>query len=199
MNQVSRYHPLLVALHWLLAILIIFMLIVGFFVLTAMPNSDPQKIGVLMLHMSVGMLILALMAVRFAVRIWTVRPAAAMTGYPSLDRLAPITHYGFYALVLLMVATGFATALLAGLNQIVFQGTGDALPLSFAVYPSFVAHSFVAALLVGFITLHGLAALYHQLVRKDGLIHRMSFGRRVSDQAAPAKRSESSITRSLAR
>ena len=68
MKQVSRYHPLLVTLHWVLAVLIIAALTIGFFVLAATPNANPQKIGVLRIHMAGGMLILALMVIRFIVR-----------------------------------------------------------------------------------------------------------------------------------
>jgi cytochrome b561 len=42
-------------------------------------------------------------------------------------------------------------------------------------------------LLVGLIVLHVLAALYHHVVRRDGLFRRMSFGRRVADSAVPAE------------
>jgi len=79
-----------------------------------------------------------------------------------------------------MVGTGFATAILAGLNKIVFQGSGDPLPPSFAVYPSFVLHGYFATLLVGFIVVHVLATLYHHFVTKDGVFRRMWFGRRES-------------------
>ncbi len=178
MPQVLRYHPLLVTLHWLLAILIIAALFVGYFLLAPMPNSNPGKIRILAAHMSVGILILALMIIRFVVRMLTSRPLAATTGYPMLDRLAPVTHYGFYVLILLMVGSGYATAILAGLNRIVFQKSGEPLPPSFDVYPSFAAHGAIAALLAAFITLHVLAALYHQFVRKDRLFRRMFFGRR---------------------
>src|SRR5271163_1258216 len=139
MKQVSRYHPLLVALHWLLAALIIAALLVGFFALATMPNADPRKINILLVHMAGGMLILALMIIRFVVRMLTSRPVAATTGFPLLDRLAPVVHYGFYLLVFLMVATGYATAILAGLNRSVFTHSGEPLPESFAIYPSFVA------------------------------------------------------------
>jgi cytochrome b561 len=178
MQQVTRYHPLLVTLHWLLAVLIVAALIVGFFILAGMPNSDPHKIRILAAHMAVGMLILALMIIRFLVRMLTSRPAAATTGYPALDRLAPITHYGFYILILLMVGSGYATALLAGLNRIVFQHSGEPLPATFDSFPSFVAHGYIAALLTIFIALHVVAALYHHFVRGDGLLRRMAFGRR---------------------
>jgi cytochrome b561 len=84
----------------------------------------------------------------------------------------------------LMVATDYTTAILAGLNRIVFQGSGEPLPPSFAAYPSFVARRYLAALPAGLITLHVLAALYHQPVRKDRLLRRMSFGRRAGPSAA---------------
>ena len=183
----ARYHPLLVALHWLLAILIIAALFAGFFLLAAMPNSDQQKIRVLLVHMAAGMTILALMVIRFIVRMLTSRPAPATTGHSFLDRIAPITHYGFYILVLLMVGTGFATAILAGLNRIVFQRSGEPLPESFAAYQTFIAHGYIALLLAGFIVLHVLAALYHQFVRRDQLFRRMWFGRRTAKAVVPAE------------
>ena len=157
---------------------------VGFFLGVAMPNSDPQKIGILLIHMSAGMLVLALMIVRFVVRLGTARPAGATAGHPALDRLAPITHYGFYLLVLAMAGTGLATAILAGLNRSVFQGSGEPLPPSFAPYPTFQAHFYIAWLLAGLLVLHGLAALYHQFLLRDGLFQRMWFGRRAADSQA---------------
>lgn len=176
--RVSRYHPLLVALHWLLAVLIIGALCVGFFWLAAMPNTDAEKIAVLRLHMAGGMLILALMVIRLAVRFSTSRPVDATTGSPSLDRLAPLAHYALYLLVILMVATGYSTGILAGLPAIVFGGSGDPLPASFDVYPTFIAHSYLAVALAALIALHVLAAFYHHVVLRDGLLRRMVFGHR---------------------
>jgi cytochrome b561 len=169
---VSRYHPLLVTFHWLLAVLILLALAVGFLGLAAMENADPRKIAVLRWHMAGGMLILALMIVRFIVRLATAKPAPA-------NRLAPVVHGGFYLLVALMAGTGFATGLAAGLPEIVFAGSGAPLPQSFADYPTFQAHFWLATLLVGLIALHVGAALHHQLVQRDGLLRRMGFGRRL--------------------
>ena len=187
MKHVSRYHPLLVTLHWLLAVLIVAALLVGFFWLAATPNADAQKIAVLRWHMAAGMLILALMVLRFIVRLCTSRPADASAGHPLLDRLARVSHYGFYVLVVLMVGTGFATAILAGLPAIVFGESGDPLPPTFTTYPTRAAHGAIAMILVGFIALHVLAALYHHFVMKDGLLRRMVFGRRAPDPSVAAE------------
>ncbi|MGC2520166.1 MAG: cytochrome b/b6 domain-containing protein [Burkholderiales bacterium] len=151
----------------------------GFFQLATTPNSDPRKIGILKLHMAGGMLILFLMIIRFIVRMMISRPAHATIGYPLLDRVAPVTHYGLYVLVVLMAGTGYATAILPGLPEIVFAGSGAPLPSTFTTYPTRVAHGAIATLLAAFIALHVLAAFYHQFVRKDSLLQRMLFGHRV--------------------
>ncbi len=177
MKPVTRYHPFLVTLHWILAVLIIAMLLVGFG-LARTPSSNPAKIEVLQWHMVAGMLILALTIVRLIVRWRTSRPGVATTGHPVADRLAPVTHYSFYVLVILMAGTGYATALIAGLPEIVFARSGAPLPPTFVIYPTRVAHGYIAALLAGLIALHVLAALYHHFVRHDGLFRRMFYGQR---------------------
>src|SRR5437588_5856155 len=97
-----------------------------------MSNIDPRKIGILLVHMSLGMLILGLTVIRFIVRLLTGKPADATTGYAALDRSARLAHYSFYLLVVLMAGSGLATAILAGLNRRVFQKTSEALPATFS-------------------------------------------------------------------
>ena len=187
MQRASRYHPLLVALHWLLALLILAMLAVGYLVLAQTPNGTPGKLDVLQWHMAGGMLVLALMLLRLGVRLATARPAPASAGVPALDRLAGVLHLGFYLLVAAMVVTGYVTGLLAGLPKIVWQRSGAPLP-DFERFPTFTAHGWLAAILLAAVALHVAAAAYHQFVRRDGLMARMGFGRRAvapQDQASP--------------
>jgi len=132
----SRYQPVLVALHWLLALMIIGLMCLGFFVLAQMPNSDPHMLDILVWHMSGGMLVLVLMILRLIIRRWSARPVAAATGSPLLDRLASIAHVGLYVIVFLMIASGWSTGwLISG----AFQPNGPPLPDSFAVLPTFQA------------------------------------------------------------
>lgn len=173
----ARYHPALVALHWLLAIALLFSLGTGMLVLEEIPNSAPEKVDALRIHMIAGVVILLLMLVRLGLRLGTNRPAPATTGKPSLDRLAQITHWGFYVLVLLMAATGIATSVLAGLPDIVFGGSGDPLPESFSMFWTRTVHGAVAGLLLAVIIVHAGAALYHQFLRHDNLLSRMWFGK----------------------
>lgn len=174
----TRYHPMISLLHWVLNVLIIGSLLLGYFRIAPMANADPQKIGLLRLHMAGGIVILALMSVRFIFRLLKVGPAAATTGHPALDRLAVLTHAAFYVLVLLMTATGLITAIASGLNLIVFGGSDDQLPPSLLIYPTRVAHGYIAAALAALIGLHAVAALYHQFFLRDGIFRRVWFGPR---------------------
>src|SRR5215469_6709225 len=74
MAQVSRYHPLLVALHWLLAFLTIAALALGALVMAKIPNTDPMKLEALRSHMIGGTLILVMMLVRLVLRTRTEHP-----------------------------------------------------------------------------------------------------------------------------
>jgi cytochrome b561 len=173
-----RYHPLLVGLHWLLAAFLLFALAMGTFSLKEIPNASPEKLFALRGHMVAGVAILALMLVRLGVRLWLPRPPPATTGNRLLDRVAVGVHYGFYALVILMAASGFATAVQAGLPAIVFGGSGAPLPESFWAYRPRAVHGVIAKLLIALVMLHVAGALYHQFVRRDGLLGRMWFPRR---------------------
>jgi cytochrome b561 len=171
----SHYQPVLVALHWLLALMIIGLLCLGFFVLANMPNTDSNKLDILVWHMAGGMFVFVLMILRIIVRIRSARPATATTGSPLLDRLTSIAHYSFYVIVFLMIASGWTTGwLISG----AFQPNGEPLPDSFVVFPTFQAHAVLATLLAILIAAHVAAALYHQFVLKDGLLRRMWFGKR---------------------
>ncbi len=170
----SRYQPALVALHWLVALLIVGLLCLGYLVLDDMPNSDPSKLEILVWHMSGGMLVLLLMIARVIVRIRSAKPGTAHTGSPALDRLATLGHYSLYAIVFLMIATGWTTGLLISGAFV----PGGKLPDSFDVLPSFRMHETLATVLLILIAGHILAALYHQFALKDGLFRRMWFGKR---------------------
>jgi len=176
-SQASRYHPALVALHWLLAVLIVAALALGALVMARMSNSDPMKIEALRSHMTGAALILALMLARLALRAGTAHPPPATAGHAWLDRLAWGSHRLLYVLVFAQVASGVALALDAGLPEIVFAGRG-ALPDDFWAFTPRAFHYAFSRALMALIGLHVAAALYHALIRRDGLLRRMGFGRR---------------------
>ena len=177
-QQTSRYHPALVTLHWLLAAGLVLALAMGTLSLDKLPNSSPDKIGALRGHMIVGLTIGSLMLVRLLTRLRTEVPAAATSGHAGLDMLGRVVHIGLYLAVFVMAASGAATALQADLPQIVFFGTGQALPENFHHLLPRNVHGLMAKLLMALIGLHVIGALFHQFRLKDRLMSRMWFGPR---------------------
>jgi cytochrome b561 len=182
--RVERYHPALVALHWALAVLIIFDLGIASLVLVHIPNDAPMKIEGLRSHMIGGLLILTFMLVRLALRTGTAKPAEATTGSALLDRVAWWSHRLLYVTVFGMVASGLIMGLQAHVPEVVFFGRGQ-LPVDFWVFPLRGVHYVLSRLLMALIALHICGALYHVVVRRDRLLRRMWFGRRAQEQTVP--------------
>ncbi len=174
----TRYHPALVALHWIMAILILMALFFGKVLLSGMSNAIPTKVEGLAGHMTIGLIIGALLVTRLIVRLVSTKPPHAETGNALLDRIGIATHWILYLLVALMVLSGLGIALSAGLFPIVFGGSGDPLPETFAGLAPRIAHGVVSTILIALLLLHVAAALYHQFFLRDGLFRRVWFGKR---------------------
>ena len=167
----ARYHPLLVALHWLIAILVFAALAAGFFV-KGLPN-EPAKWVPLGMHMKIGQAILFLMITRLIIHFVTKRPAPADTGNKLLNMAAGLVHALLYVGVIAMAVAGMGTAAQAGLNR-----PGASLPEDFFAFPARYGHGYLAIFLLVLIAVHVGAWAYHQFFKKDNLFARMWFGKR---------------------
>jgi len=183
---VSRYHPVLVVLHWFLAAFIIAALTLGALVMVRIPNSDPMKIEALRSHMIGGTLILILMLFRLFVRVRTQHQPEASTGSTALDRLAWWSHRLLYAAVVLMALSGLIMGFQTRLPWIIFLHQGH-LPQDFWAFPIRTVHYVLSRVLIALIALHIAGAIYHTFVRRDHLLRRMFFGHRHDHDLVPAR------------
>jgi len=176
-ETVSRYHPAWVAAHWLSSLLILISLLGGIFVIREIPNAAPQKAMILQAHAIAGVVILLLLLSRLLMRAKTRKPPPADTDSRFLNGLRRVVHVGLYVVALAMISTGIGTLAAAGVVPNVFSGQGP-LPESFWDYPPRQGHFFFSRLLLVLVALHVAGAVYHQFIRKDGLLRRMWFGPR---------------------
>lgn len=170
-----RYHPVLVALHWILAFCLVGLLIAGVTVLEPLANDDPAKMVSFRLHMGLGIVTLFLMVLRLAVRLTTRQPPRIRTGNTLIDRTAPATHWALYILAFAMALSGMTFARASGLPDAVF-GSGPMPPVF--DHPARIVHGVASKLLMALIVLHVAAALWHQFIRRDGVMARIWFGPR---------------------
>lgn len=171
---VTRYHPLLVVLHWLVALMIAASLFGGLVLLSVTPNDDPLKPVYLQGHMAGGLTLAVVMLVRLATRLTTDKPGPMGEGWQV--RIARITHWALYALIFAMLSTGIGMAALAGLWPLL-SGGSVALPATFESLPPHAGHVLFARVLIALVVLHVGAAVWHAL-RRERVFARMGFGAR---------------------
>jgi cytochrome b561 len=171
----TRYGRVAVAIHWLTALAILFMLGTG---LAASNATNPAaEFGLLRSHAIMGALILVLTLFRILWWLAFDRRPARQVGMSAGQALAAsVVHYGLYVVVLILVASGIGTLLYSGANQQLFGGAPLPLP-DFTGVPPFGAHALLVRVLIALLIGHIGAALWHQFVRRDRLLARMGVGR----------------------
>jgi len=178
-----KYHPLFVVIHWAVAFAVANLLLRVALIMRYIPNSDPEKIDGLRAHMYAGTLVFVLMLIRLLVRRKTQLPPRATARNRGLDWLARTSHRLLYVLVLAQALSGLYMAVQTGLPDVLILGRGT-LPEDFWVFSIRSVHYLVSRLLMATIALHITGALYHTFILKDGLLRRMSFGRRIAANEA---------------
>ena len=116
-----RYGNVSVALHWIIAALIVIQVCLGWYFNEVLPDHSPEQRSLITLHVSVGLTILLLVLVRIVWRL--THPAPPLPeGLATWERLlARTTHVLFYILLLALPLTGWA--LVSGRpGQIAFWG-----------------------------------------------------------------------------
>lgn len=129
MNLPKRYHPVLVTMHWLIALLVfinLYLGVVAFENRGGDPGAGPggfQTMNPLLgVHMVVGVTLIVLMIIRVIVRVKTANPLEATAGNKFLDSLAKLVHYGLYIVVLAVTVIGLIFSFQTGRFQSTFLG-----------------------------------------------------------------------------
>jgi cytochrome b561 len=170
----TRYHPVHVVLHWLIAAFVLFFLLMGSFVMSPMPNSE--ELPLLQMHSAFGPILGVLIVIRLGSRFFLKRPAPADAGHPLLNFASKAVHFLLYVGVFLMLFSGVNLSRAYGLMDIL-SGNGS-MPDDLYVYPQRFMHGIIAYVMLALVALHFGAAMYHQFFRKDNLLGRMWFGKR---------------------
>jgi cytochrome b561 len=116
-----RYDRASRALHWMIALLILVQIGLGWTMNEVLPDHTPVQAQVETVHISLGLTILLLVLVRIAVRLTHPAPPLPFS-IPLWERaLARTSHILFYLLLLAMPLTGWALVSL-GTHPIQFWG-----------------------------------------------------------------------------
>ena len=170
----THYTATAKGLHWLMALLILGLLALGFY-MSDLPLS-PEKLQYYSWHKWAGVTVFALVWLRLLWRV-THRPPVYPLGMSGLQQaLAHTGHLVLYVLMIVIPLSGWFMSSAKGVQTVWF----GVLPL-----PDLIARDkelgkqlaeLHSALNIGLLLLiggHAAAALFHHLVRKDDILRRM--------------------------
>lgn len=175
MNSEERYGLVARGFHWAVAVLIIGLLWLGWYMIDVGYYGRWYNAS-LVWHKVLGML--ALLAGVSQV-FWTIgsRAPAPLASVAAWERLgARIVHMILFAMVVAIPVTGYAISTSAGDGISIFGWfeVPAVLPGSEVLRDLAVdLHYYLAYITVVFVLLHALAALKHQLIDRDGILRRM--------------------------
>ena len=171
-SGMPRYNPLAQALHWLSAALILAVLPLAWVALSLPPA--PLKGNMFVLHKSVGLTILAIVAARI---IWRMmRPAPTDPSTPRLLTLISRTnHWLLYIVFLIMPISGYLLSAFSGRDTPYFWlFTIPGLPKDEAAQKIATGiHVFGQWAVYALVLLHIAGTAWHLIIRRDGLLERM--------------------------
>jgi cytochrome b561 len=173
MKDTLHFRPMQRALHWVMAICILAMLFIG---VGMVSTVEPVYLKLVAIHKPLGIAILILVLLRLVLRLRNGAPPLPRDMPPAMKLAAQLSHLAFYLLMIAMPLIGWGMLSAADYPVVLL---GLRLPAILPPSPSvhtllWNAHRFLALCFFALILLHFAAALFHGLVRRDGVFEAMS-------------------------
>jgi cytochrome b561 len=161
-------------LHWLMAVCILAMLFIG---VGMVSTVMPKYLTLVSIHKPLGIAILVLALVRLVVRLGYGAPPLPADLPEPMKLAAHLSHYAFYVLMIGMPLIGWGMLSAADYPVVLFGGVHlpAILPRSDSLHTLlWNAHFCLAFVFFALILLHVAAALFHALIRRDGVFEAMA-------------------------
>lgn len=174
-NTPDRWGSVSKSLHWLIALLILALGIVGL-LMGELPRT-PKYFWVYTAHKSIGITVLALVVLRLAWRLYAgaPRPVPGTPGWQ--ERVASATHWLLYAMMLAIPLSGWLYDSASGLRPFKLFGLLEmpklVAPDEGAAQLSHALHEWGFWLLILVVLAHAGAAFYHHIQQRDTTLVRM--------------------------
>ena len=174
-NTADRWGGVSKTLHWLIALLILALGIVGL-LMGELPKT-PKYFLVYTAHKSIGISVLALVALRLLWRLHAGAPKP-VPGTPSWqERMASATHWLLYVLMFAIPLAGWLYDSASGLRPFKLFGLFEmpklVAPSEQAAQLSHALHEWGFWALILLVLAHAGAAFYHHVHQRDATLARM--------------------------
>jgi cytochrome b561 len=171
-NSTNSYGTIAKSFHWLIFLLVFFMLIYGF-LLDSIPK--PYQAMGYNIHKNIGITILFLMILRALWAAINPRPVLPENTLLWQRRAALLVHFLLYFTLIAMPLVGWIGTSAGGRPPYIGNITlGLPITQNKALAEiCFEIHENLALIIIGLVTIHILAALYHRFILHDNVLQRM--------------------------
>jgi cytochrome b561 len=169
----QRYDVIAIVLHWGIAALIAFAFLLG---LTVDDFPKAYEGAVVNTHAIIGLAVVMLSLARVGWRLAHRPPPLPHTNNPIVEVASKLVHVLLYTLMIAVPLIGIPTLLYRGrgINFGIFE-VPPMMPRVPEIFrPLTEIHELTAYALIVLAVGHILAALYHQVILRDGLVQRMT-------------------------
>jgi cytochrome b561 len=181
-NTGQRYGTVAMALHWLMALLLVGLVVLGLY-MTSLPDVgfDRKKIELVLWHKELGIAALVLVALRLGWRMRNPLPRL-VAGIPDWQKVAArFVHLSFYALMFALPLTGW---MMSSATRIPVSFFGlfdlpDFVPYDERLFRTLIeVHKWLGYALIGCFCVHAGAAIRHHWISRDDTLRKMLPGAR---------------------
>jgi cytochrome b561 len=181
-----HFTPLQRLLHWLMAVCILAMLFIG---VGMVSTIMPKYLTLVSIHKPLGIAILVLALLRLVVRLRYGSPPLPADLPEPMKLAAHLSHYAFYVLMIGMPLIGWAMLSAAAYPDVLYGSVHlpAILPQSDSLHTLlWNAHFYLAFAFFALILMHVAAAIFHALIRRDGVFDAMA-SVSIHDEVMPAE------------
>ena len=183
-SSLTRYGNVAIALHWLIALGVIANIALGLY-FADLPRSDPDKFFLTQTHKSIGLTILVLSLIRVAWRLMNPVPPLPASMSAVTKFAAHATHFLLYLLIIAIPLSGWLLVSSSPLGlptmyfgwfawpQLPYFSDLPRAAKKIWVHEFGTVHVYLAWSAIVLVTIHVVAALYHQFIRRDIVLGRM--------------------------
>ncbi len=171
-NTLETYGRVAKFFHWLVFVLLTCMLVYGYF-LDDVPK--PYQGLSYNIHKLIGLTIFVLMLLRALWAMTNPKPLLPANTPAWQVSAARIVHLSLYLTVIAMPIAGWVGSCAAGRPPHIgsFQLNLPIVQDKALSHAAFDTHGLLALIIIGLLSLHILAAFYHELICKDNVLRRM--------------------------
>ena len=171
LNNKTKYGLLSKLFHWLTAAGLIIQIPLGFYLVDL--DFDQTRVNIENYHILFGLIIFYVTLIRLIFKLFTPTPDFKGSSFPGQKFIARLNHLLLYLTLLTVTSSGILKKLFNGESLVIFFKKIN-LAYNYEISEQFYSiHILANYVLIGLISLHILAVLFHKFLLKENILKRI--------------------------